>query len=266
VTLFDPAESPVSLRGPTARVRLTVAYDGAGFHGFAINEGVRTVGGTLANAITRVVGQPVRLTCAGRTDTGVHAVGQVVTFDAPADGLDLAHLQRGINRLCAPSIAVRDGAIADPDFDARLSATGRRYRYLILNRDVPDPFLASRSWHVEQPLNLFGLSLGCDALLGEHDFSSFCRRPKHNDGREASLVRRVVDAGWTDDGDGVLRFEIEASSFCHQMVRSVVGTLVAMGAGRRRPGEMAAIVRSKDRRYASDLAPAHGLTLMAVRY
>lgn len=245
------------------RVRLTVAYDGEGFHGFAANDGVRTVSGTLGNAIGRVVGHSVRLTCAGRTDTGVHARGQVVTFDVPAEDLDLAYLQRAINRLCAPSIAVRDGAIVDPGFDARFSAIGRRYRYLVLNRAVPDPFLASQSWHVEQPLNLFALSLGCDALLGEHDFSSFCRRPK---GHDVSLVRRVTGAGWTDDGEGVLRFEIEGSAFCHQMVRSIVGTLVAMGAGRRRPGEMAAIIRSRDRRYASDLAPARGLTLLQVRY
>lgn len=255
----------VSLLNPL-RIRLTVAYDGEGFHGFAPNDGVRTVSGTLANAIGRVIGHPVRLTCAGRTDTGVHAVGQVITFDVAAEALDLAYLQRAINRLCAPAIAVRDGAIVDAEFDARFSATARRYRYLVLNRSVPDPFLASRSWHVEQPLNLFAMSLGCDALLGEHDFSALCRRPKPGDGSEASLVRRVTDAGWSDDGKGVLRFEIEASSFCHQMVRSVVGTLVAMGAGRRSPGEMAAIVRSRDRRFASDLAPAHGLTLLNVSY
>ena len=143
MTLFDS----------TVRVRCTVAYDGQGFHGFAVNEGVRTVGGTLANAIRRVVGHPVTLTCAGRTDTGVHAAGQVVTFDAAGEGLDLAYLQRAINRLCAPAIAVSDVAFVPPEFDARFSATGRRYRYLVLNRAVPDPFLANRAWHVEQPLN-----------------------------------------------------------------------------------------------------------------
>lgn len=248
------------------RVRLTVAYDGRGFHGFVPNVGVRTVGGELADAIGRVLGHPVTLTCAGRTDTGVHAAGQVITFDAPAERLDLRSLQRAVNKLCGPAIAVREGGVVDGGFDARFSATGRRYRYLILNRPVPDPFLASTSWHVEQPLRLYALNLGCDALLGEHDFSAFCRRPKGLAGRDVTLVRRVTDAGWADDGDGVLRFEIEASSFCHQMVRSVVGTLVAMGAGRRRPGEMAAIIRSGERRYAGDLAPPHGLTLLSVRY
>jgi len=266
VTLFDPGDAPVGASGPTVRVRLTVAYDGHGFHGFAVNAGVRTVGGTLSNAISRILGHPVRLTCAGRTDSGVHATGQVVSFDASTERLDLAYLQRAVNRLCGPAIAVRDGIVTDSGFDARFSATSRRYRYVVLNRQVPDPFVASTSWHVEQPLNLYALSLGCDALLGEHDFSAFCRRPKSNDGRNPSLVRRVIDAGWTDDGAGLLRFEIEASSFCHQMVRSVVGTLVAMGSGRRKPGEMAGIIRSRERQFATDLAPPQGLTLLAVRY
>lgn len=258
-----PSGGPV---GATVRVRLTVAYDGRGFRGFAANPGVRTVSGTLTDAISRILGHDVKLTGAGRTDSGVHAWGQVVSFDAKADGLDLPALQRGLNKLCGPTIAVREAVRAPPDFDARFSAAARRYRYVVLNRAVPDPFLAATSWHVDQPLSFFALTLGCDALIGQHDFSAFCRRPKPGAGTDISLVRRVTDAGWTDDGDGVLRFEIEASSFCHQMVRSVVGTLVAMGLGRRRPGEMAAIVRSGDRRYAGDLAPPHGLTLLSVRY
>jgi len=266
VTLFDPQELPALPTGPTVRVRLLVAYDGRGFHGFAVNAGVRTVGGTLTAAVSTVLGHPVTLTCAGRTDAGVHAWGQVVTFDAAADGLDLEGLQRSVNRLCGPTIAVREATLAGDDFDARFSATARRYRYLVLNRPVPDPFLAATTWHVERPLSLYALVLGCDPLIGEHDFSAFCRRPKPKDASDVSLVRRVTEARWCDDGDGLLRFEIEASSFCHQMVRSVVGTLVGMGLGRRRPGDMAAILRSRDRRYAGDLAPPHGLILWEVRY
>jgi tRNA pseudouridine38-40 synthase len=248
------------------RVRLTVAYDGSGFSGFAVNPGVRTVAGTLADAITRILGHGVTLTGAGRTDRGVHALGQVVTFDADDDHVDLAGLQRGLNKLCGPAIAVREAVAAPADFDARFSAIARRYRYTVLNRAAPDPFLAATSWHVEQPLSVYALTLGCDPLIGEHDFSAFCRRPKPSDGTDVSLVRTVTDARWTEEGDGVLRFEIEASAFCHQMVRSIVGTLVAMGLGRRHPGEMAAIVRSGQRRFAGDLAPPHGLILLAVRY
>ncbi|MEJ7584141.1 MAG: tRNA pseudouridine synthase A [Acidimicrobiales bacterium] len=225
-----------------------------------------TVGGVLANAIERA--RPlVELTCAGRTDTGVHAQGQVVTLTVPAAGLDLAALARSLNGLCGPNVAVRDLTVAAPGFDARFSALARRYRYLILNRPEPNPFLAGRAWHIERPLDVPAMVLASDPFVGEHDFSAFCRRPKGRGGEAPSLVRRVLEAAWIKgDDDGLLRFEIEASSFCHQMVRSVVGTLVAVGSGRKRAGEIAALIRSRDRSYAGDLAPAHGLTLMHVRY
>lgn len=251
------------------RVRLTVAYDGAGFHGFWPNVGVTTVGGTLQEALERVLDQPVTMTCAGRTDAGVHAWGQVVTFDvhrAEAD-LDLPGLQHALNSLCGPTIAVREAALVPADFDARSSATARVYRYTVLNRPVPDPFLANTTWHVPRPLELPLLRLGCDGLIGEHDFSSFCRTPPPlASGGRRSLVRRVIDARWHDLGDGVLRFDIESSSFCHQMVRSVVGTLVAMGEGRLRPGEMLSIIAARDRHAVPQLAPPHGLCLWEVRY
>ena len=123
------------------RVRLTVAYDGSGFHGFADNDGVRTVGGTLAAALGRVLrlGGPVELACAGRTDRGVHAHGQVISFDVP-EGTDLDALARSVNHLCGPEVAVREPAVVAGDFDARHSALARRYRYLVLNRPDPDPF------------------------------------------------------------------------------------------------------------------------------
>ena len=265
VTLFDPAEEAPP-PGPTSRVRFTVAYDGTGFHGFAANEGVRTVAGVLAEALERALGHRVELTCAGRTDAGVHARGQVVTFDARADGLDLVALARSVNHQCGPQVAVRDAAVVADDFDARFSAVARRYRYLVRNRPDPDPFLAGRAWHVERPLDLWAMQLAADPFIGTHDFAAFCRRPKRRDGEPASLVRRVTETGWTDDGDGLLRFEIEAASFCHQMVRSVVGTLVAVGLGRVKAGEVAGIIRSGERARAGGLAPPQGLTLLLVRY
>jgi len=252
------------------RVRLTVAYDGAGFSGFAAQPGVRTVGGTLADVLGRVLRQPVTLTVAGRTDAGVHAWGQVVSFDVdpsalPGGEVDLAATQRSVNGALAPTVVVRDARVADPAFDARRSALARRYRYSVLNRETPDPFLRGTTWHVPAPLDLDILRLACDPLIGERDFSSFCRVPRRATS-PVSMVRRVIDARWVDLGDGLLRFDVEASSFCHQMVRALTGTMVAMGAGRKKPGEMATVMRARSRAAAPDLAPAHGLCLWEVVY
>jgi tRNA pseudouridine38-40 synthase len=250
----------------TVRARLTVAYDGSAFRGFAIQPDVPTVAGALREALAKVLGDEVELTCAGRTDAGVHAWGQVVTFDAPADRFDPAAVQRSLNRICGPQVVVREAAIAAPDFDARHSALARTYRYTIVNRPVPDPFRAHLAWHVDNPLDLALLRLGCDPLVGEHDFSAFCRKPKLRDRSEPSMVRRVHSAAWDDLGDSILRFEIRANAFCHQMVRSVVGTLVDVGTGRLHAGEMLGILAGRDRAAAGSLAPPQGLCLWKVDY
>jgi len=245
---------------------MLVAYDGTDFHGFAEQPGHRTVAGTLREAIEKVVRHPVTLTCAGRTDRGVHAWGQVVSLDLDID-CDLEALHRSLLKLCGSEVVVREITRALPDFDARFSATGRTYRYTVLNRPVPDPLLARTAWHVPVPLDLELLTLACDPFLGEHDFSAFCRRPKPGpDGHPVSLVRRVTRAGWTDLGDGVLRFEITATAFCHQMVRSVVGTVVSAGHGEVRAGDILGILRSGDRANAAPIAPPQGLCLWHVDY
>jgi tRNA pseudouridine38-40 synthase len=259
-----PADQAVN-EDPTIRIKLLLSYEGSGFHGFAAQPGLRTVAGVLTEALGRHLRHPVELVCAGRTDRGVHAWGQVVSFEARAD-VDTEALLRGINRSLGPAVAIRDCAVVEPGFDARRWATGRRYRYCVLNRAVPDPFLAPTSWHVPKPLDLAAMRLACDPLYGEHDFSSFCRRPPTQGTQEASLVRRVRFADWFDLGEGLLRFEIEAGSFCHQMVRAMVGTMVDMGTGRRKAGEMSAILRARDRSRAGQPAPPHGLCLWEVTY
>ena len=242
---------------------MTVAYDGTRFAGFAENLNVRTVGGELRAALATVLRHPVNLIVAGRTDAGVHAWGNVVSFDVEHD-VDLVSLQRHLNSMLGPAVVIREAEVAPEGFNARRWAVARRYRYTVLNRPVPDPFLAATTWHVEAPLDLAALRLACDPIIGEHDFSSFCRVPKRIP--DASLVRLVYDARWLDLGDGLLRFDIDASSFCQQMVRALVGTMVPMGLGRQRAGEMAAILRARTRSGANRIAPARGLCLWEVVY
>lgn len=266
LTLFSDQSLPLAAGAvtsrPTRRLRLLVAYDGSGFHGFAAQPGVATVAGALSAALERYLRHTVDITCAGRTDSGVHAWGQVVSFEA-RDDAQPESLQRSVNRALRPSIVVRSADVADPSFDARRSATSRLYRYSILNTAQADPFASSISWHVPGRLDVSSMRLAADALIGEHDFTSFCRRAPHPG---ASLVRIVRDARWIDPGEGRLRFDIEASSFCQQMVRSIVGTLVDVGAGRKKAGEMTSILRARSRAAAGQLAPPHGLCLWEVRY
>jgi len=247
-----------------ARVlKLTVAYDGSDFHGFAAQRDQRTVEGVLTEALSRVLRGPVDLACAGRTDAGVHGWGQVVSTLIP-DGadVDLDKVAHSVSSQLGPEVVVRSAELADADFDARHSAQWRSYRYTIVNRPVPDPFLARHAWWVPEPLDLRLLRLGADPFLGEHDFASFCRK-----GPEGSTtMRRVLDSRWRDAGDGVLRYEIRATAFCWQMVRSVVGTLVDVGLGRLTPGDVLHILRARDRNAAGRVAPPQGLCLWDVGY
>jgi tRNA pseudouridine38-40 synthase len=264
MTLFDEAAGP---EGPPISVRATIAYDGTDFHGFAVQDGQRTVGGALGEALGKALRQKIELTCAGRTDSGVHARGQVVSFDVAADTeLDLARLTKSVNSQLGPEVVARDMAIA-PGFDARHSAKQRRYRYTVVNASQPDPFLARTAWWVADPLDVRSMNLACDALLGEHDFASFCRRPNPSAAAMgATTMRRVDEAEWVDDGDGVLQFWIEAGAFCHQMVRSIVGELVEIGRGRRRASDVGRVLRACDRALAAQPAPPQGLCLWDVKY
>jgi tRNA pseudouridine38-40 synthase len=250
--------------GPS-RLKLTLAYDGTHFHGFAAQRDQRTVGGVLAEALEKVLRSPVELlelSCAGRTDAGVHAWGQVVGVDAPPD-VEPDEVRRSVNRMLGPEIVARSVERVAADFDARRMARWRCYRYTIVNRPDPDPFLARYAWWVSEPLDLAALRLAADPFVGEHDFAAFCRRGPAG----STTVRRVLESRWlAPTGDGVLRYEIRATAFCWQMVRSIVGILCDAGTGRRRPGEMLRVLRGRDRAAVGRLAPAHGLVLHEVGY
>ncbi len=246
---------------------LVVAYDGTDFHGFAESSDVVTVMGELRSTLERVLGVELDLTAAGRTDAGVHGWGQVVTGRLPS-GTDLWRLQRSINAMCRPSIAVRSVEWADDGFDARFSATSRSYRYDLWNDPNPNPLVARTSWHVPHALDVDAMNAGASHLLGQHDFASFCRRPKVVEGHPTkSLVRILRHAEWNRvAGSPLVRFEIAASSFCHQMVRSIVGTLVDVGRGRRSADSVAPTIAARDRSAAGPVAPPTGLTLWEVSY
>ena len=251
------------------RARLLVAYNGAAFHGFALTPGTVTVAQTLNDTIEQVTGSPVAVLGAGRTDAGVHAWGQVVHVDL-ADATDLDRLVFSVNSLLDPDIVIRKCEWVTREFDARHSALWREYRYTVLNAPVNNPFLAATSWHIRRPLSVPLMQLATDSIIGLHDFSSFCRQPQQSgvnrNAEGPSMMRRVHVAQWHNAGNGILTFDIRANAFCHQMVRSIVGTLVDVGLGRRKAGEMSGVLRAMSRLNTPHIAPPQGLCLMDVGY
>lgn len=241
-------------------IRLDLAYDGTGFRGWARQRdpAIRTVEGVLAAALEPIAGLP-RLSVAGRTDAGVHARGQVASFPT-ARPLDPERLRRALNARLAPQIVVRRVVVAPPGFDARRSASAREYVYLIDTGPVPDPFTARFRWHRPGGLSVPRMRRAASSLIGTRDFASFCRR----DGQRSTVrdLRRLT----VSRSDETVRFVLRANAFCQQMVRSIVGTLVAVGAGALEPEGLEGILEARDRSAAARIAPPHGLTLERVLY
>ncbi len=284
----DSEEPAVSEREPLIRVRMLIAYDGQPFRGFAEQRADdSTVARSLRVALSHLVGYEPELSVAGRTDAGVHAWGQVVAFDVNESVLrryDLERIQKSLNKQLKPSIVIRSVERASSDFDARRSPTARRYRYSIHNAPIASPFLATSAWHVTEELDIAAMNEAAATIVGEHDFSSFCKKPyfsRENSGvaeelaaaglHRGHLVRRVHSAQWlvVDDSDNtgeLVRFDVEAKAFCHQMVRSLVGTMVDIGKGKRPVADMARVLAAKDRALASTPAPPQGLCLWEVLF
>lgn len=237
--------------------RLDLAYDGSRFHGYARQPDIRTVQGELERALFPQIGE-VDTFVAGRTDKGVHASGQVVSFSC--DEIDAARVLKSLNSQLAPEVAVLSIAEVAGDFHARFSATGRAYRYLLNDGGIHDPFTAPFTWTVHHQLDVPAMDEAATSLVGEHDFASFCRKQG-----DAPTTRRVDWASWRRNGHDV-ELSIGASSFCHQMVRSVVALSVEVGRGRVPVDAVAGILAARDRAAAKGAAPAHGLTLVAVAY
>jgi tRNA pseudouridine38-40 synthase len=242
-------------------LRLDLAYDGEPFRGFSKQHNVRTVQGDLEDALQRVLGISIELDVAGRTDAGVHALGQVCgASDAPeVDDLEL--LQRSLNGMCGPPISLHGLSIASAGWHARFSARSRTYMYALLESEEPDPFLTRTTWHQPGRLDVEAMNEAAGHLLGERDFSSFGKLP---DG-SASPVRDLFELRCIRRGR-VVRIRARANAFIQQMVRSLIGTLVQVGQGKRSPDEIPTILGARDRSAAGPVAPPHGLCLVSVEY
>ena len=244
-------------------VKLTLAYDGTGFRGWAKQRepSIRTIEGELLPHLERVLQEPVKLSVAGRTDAGVHARGQVASFRT-GTSVPPGRLQKALNTVLAPEVVVVDARLAPEGFDARFSATSREYVYRIDEAPLADPFTGRFVWHRPGRLTLGAMRRAAHHLEGKHDFRSFCRHP----GGGRSTVRDLQRLSVARTGDRI-SIKAVADAFLHQMVRSLVGTLVAVGEGKLDADAMREAITARDRAAAvGGLAPARGLTLERVTY
>lgn len=273
--------------GDVPHFKLTLSYDGTPYHGWQVQPGLVTVQGCLADAIAEVCGERVLPQGSGRTDAGVHALGQVASVSLKAQ-IPVANLHRALNRILPASIRVIATEAVDESFHARHSSRGKIYEYRIFERRrtgsalvngrLPErlcsPFLAPWVWDCRWPLDLAAMEQGAEALVGTQDFSSFAagdldraQRLADDDADDAgpNPVKTIHSARWTP-GEEVLTFRIHGSGFLHHMVRNIVGTLVEIGRGSMRVEEMATILAARDRTAAGPTAPAKGLFLAEVIY
>ncbi len=248
----------------STRYRLDISYDGTAFHGWAAQTGLRTVQTELETWIGRVLrlDAPPALVCAGRTDAGVHARGQVAHFDLDAAEPSevIATLNRRLRRALPEDVAVRRVSVAPAGFDARFAAIWRRYAYRLTD-GVLDPLDRLTTVAVRNPLDLATMNAAGEVLLGLHDFAAFCRA------REGATTIRQLQHLWSERlPDGRVEIGVRADAFCHSMVRSLVGALTAVGTGRRDPAWLAGLVDNQSRCSDVPVLPAHGLVLEEVGY
>ena len=241
-------------------IKLTVEYDGTNYHGWQIQPAGETIQSVLERAVSTFLGKPTRVTGSGRTDAGVHALGQVVNFLSDQE-FDRHRIQRALNALTPVDITIKEVEAVPDSFDARRDGRARVYEYRILNRSTPSPFHLNRAWHLHERLDLQAIRAAIRCLEGEHDFSSFRAA-----GCDAAHPVRKVYRVSLDQRHELLVFTIEATAFLRHMVRNIVGTLVEVGRGERAPESFQELLELRDRTEAGETAPACGLYLVEVRY
>ncbi len=241
-------------------IKLTVEYDGTNYHGWQVQPNGSTIQEILEQALEKILKVKTRLAGAGRTDAGVHALGQVANFFCPEQP-DLRRLQRGLNALTPEDIVVKEALVVPDSFDARRDARSRVYHYRIWNHRWPSVFHRRFSWHVHEALAISAMEGAIRSLEGEHDFTSFQAA-----GCDAAHAVRRIYQNCLTQKDDFLVYSIEATAYLRHMVRNIVGTLVQVGRGERTAESVAELLRARDRTLAGSTAPARGLCLMEVKY
>lgn len=242
-------------------IKLLIEYDGTNYRGWQVQPDGPTIQGMLEEKLSRLTSERIHVIGSGRTDSGVHALGQVAHFRTQSQ-MDTRMIQRALNSLLPPDIVIREVEEVDEGFHARKQSKSKVYEYRILNRNLRSVFHRGYVWHIPQKLNLAEMKKATQSLIGEHDFSAF--RTVGSPTR--TTVRRVIRGEWKRGRDDLIRFEIEANGFLKQMVRSIIGTLVEIGKGRMKATDFRKILNSKDRKEAGPTAPAQGLFLKEVKY
>ena len=247
-------------------LKLILSYDGTEFSGWQVQPGAPTVQGTLASAIGRITGEKVLPQGSGRTDAGVHALGQVVTF-VTESSVPTQNFLKALNDILPASVRVLDVAEAKPEFHARHSTRGKTYRYRIYREAICPPFLARYVWHFPYPLDVQAIMRAGERVIGEHDFTSFAAvdPERGRDDGPVSKVKKIFSSQWEVDG-GELIYTVRGSGFLHHMVRNLVGTFILVGKGTLQPQDIARILAAQNRSAAGPTAPASGLYLVEVEY
>jgi len=242
-------------------IKLLIEYDGTNYQGWQVQAKGLTIQGMIEEKLALLTGKSVKLFGSGRTDSGVHALGQVAHFKTES-AMDIRSMQRALNSLLPPDIVVQKIEEVEEDFHARKHSKSKVYEYWILNRNLRSAFHRGYVWYIPQELNWNEIKRATQRLIGEHDFASF--RSVGTPTR--TTVRKVNRAEWKKGRNGLICFEIEANGFLKQMVRAIVGTLVEVGKGKISSEEFQKILESKDRKNAGPTAPAQGLFLKEVKY